>query len=241
MSKKCYMDNVINPVLETGDHWESQEFKKGTHNGEDIINRTKTRKASPCYILSIASGTVTYVGYSSTRGYYVEILHDNGKYSRYLHLLKGSIKVKKNQVINRGTVLGYMGNSGASEGIHLHLAILSKISGVDVYEDPYPYLIGEKNFDNDWKIGKYRTIKSKYIRTSPKVEVNNYVKVKECMPSVKSKLTSSNPNDKARFKVGVEVTITEFKSDTKGNLWGKMKNTYICVRDSSGNQVVKVD
>lgn len=240
MAKKKYMANVINPVLETGNHWESQEFKKGKHNGEDIINRTDKTTASPCWIIAIASGRVTYSGYNSTRGYYIEILHDNGKYSRYLHLMKDTLRFKKNDLVKKGDIVGYMGNSGASEGTHLHLAIFSKVAGVEVYEDPYLYLIGEKNFENTWELGTYKTLKSKYIRETPKVATNNYVKVKECNATIKPKLTSSKPNDKARLKVGVIVTITATASDNKGNLWGKMKNTWICIRDSSGNQVIKV-
>lgn len=240
MAKKRYIPNVVNPVLESGKHWETQEFKAGVHNGEDLISRaTGDKSATPCYIIAIASGTVTNSTYSKTRGYYVEIKHDNGKYSRYLHMKKDSIKVKKNQLIKKGDIIGFMGESGASEGIHLHLAIFSKVNGVDVFEDPFDYLIGNKTFDNEWETGTYITLKEKYIRTTPKVATNNYVKVKECLPSVKSKLTSTKPNDKARFRVGVEVTLNKFVSDNKGNLWGLMKNTYICVRDSSGNQVVK--
>ena len=240
MTKKKYLTGVVNPVLETGNHWETQEFKKGTHNGEDLINRTNITKASPCYIIAIECGRVTYTGYTSTRGYYVELQHDNGKFSRYLHLKENSIKVKKNDLVKKGDILGYMGESGVSEGIHLHLAIFSKINGVEKYEDPYDYLVGKKNFNNTWDLGIYRTIKSKYIRETPKVATNNYVLVKECNATTKPKLTSSKPNDKARFKIGVQVNITAFTSDSKGNLWGKMKNTWICVRDSSGNQVVKI-
>ena len=99
-----------------------------------------------------------------------------------------------------------------------------------------PYVdYGEEDY---WTKGKYKTLVSKYIRTSPKV-ANNYVLVKECMASVKPKLTSQKPNDKARFKIGVTVELTAFEYDSKGNLWARMKNSYICVKDSTGDQVVK--
>ena len=91
---------------------------------------------------------------------------------------------------------------------------------------------------DNWTKGTYITLFSKYIRTSPKV-ANNYVLVKDCMASVKPKLTSQKPNDKAKFKIGVTVELTAFEYDSKGNLWGKMKNTWICVKDSTGDQVVK--
>lgn len=92
---------------------------------------------------------------------------------------------------------------------------------------------------NVWVEGKYELLKSKYIRKTPEV-ANNYVLVKDCMKSVQVKLTSNKPNDKARFKIGVSVDITGFETDKKGNVWGKMKNTYICVEDSTGKQVKKI-
>ncbi len=104
------------------------------------------------------------------------------------------------------------------------------------------FIYPDVEFDEDiWYPGTYITLKSKYIRTSPEVKTDNYVYVKNCMASVKPKLTSKKPNDKAKFKVGVEVELTKFESDKKGNLWGRMKNSYICVNDSSGKQVKKVD
>ena len=91
-----------------------------------------------------------------------------------------------------------------------------------------------------WTKGTYKTLVSKYIRTSPKVATNNYVLVKECMASVKPKLTSQKPNDKAKYKKNVIVDIKNFVYDSKGNLWGLTKNTYFCVKDSTGNQVEKI-
>ena len=91
-----------------------------------------------------------------------------------------------------------------------------------------------------WVKGIYKTLASKYIRTSPKVATNNYVLVKDCMASVKSKLTSKKPNDKARFKIGVTIELNLFEYDNKGNLWGKMKNTWLCVHDKNGDQVEKI-
>ena len=246
MAKKRYLTGVVNPVLETGNHWETQEFKKGTHNGEDLINRTSSTKASPCWVIAIDCGTVTYTGYTSTRGNYVEIQHDNGKYSRYLHLKDKSIKVKKGDLVKKSTLLGYMGESGASEGIHLHLAILSKINGIEKYEDPYPYLIGEKSFNNNWDNGTYIPIKNKYVRLSAEVKTNNKIKYNS-LNKVMQSICTKDKLGYAMWEKGKEIELSDFKSDTKGNLWGvrigtssrQPTNTYICVRDSSGNQVIK--
>lgn len=236
MAKKKYIPNVVNKVIESGNHWETCPYKKGEHNGEDLINRTPTTSATPDWIVAIATGKVYKTGYSSKAGYYVYIRHNNGYYSCYMHLKKGTVKVTKNQLVAKGQRIGYMGESGNAKGIHLHLAVRPNLK---TYVDPYPYLIGERNFDNIWTVGTYITLKSKYIRTSPEVKTNNYIKVKECKPSIKPKLTSDNPNAKAKFKVGVDIEITGFSTDGKGNLWGKLENSWVCVSDKTGNQVRK--
>lgn len=235
--KKKYMPEVVNKVIESGNHWESCPYEAGIHNGEDIINRTPETKASPDWIVAIEQGKVTNVSYGTKAGYFVYIKHANGYYSCYMHLKKGTIQVKKNELVRKGQRIGYMGDSGKADGVHLHLAVKPN---TQKYTDPYPYLTGELNFDGKWKEGKYELLYSKYIRETPEVKTNNYVLVKECLPEVKPKLTSNKPNDKARFKVGAQVELTGFAVDKKGNTWGKMLNTYICVCDKSGNQVKKI-
>lgn len=239
MAKKKYIPNVVNKVIESGNHWETCAFssKDPIHNGEDLINRTPDTSATPDWIVAIENGKVYKTGYGSKSGYYVMIKHANGYYSAYKHLKKNTIVVSKNQLVVKGQRLGYMGESGNAEGIHLHLAVQPNLKS---YTDPYPYLIGEKDFDTIWTPGKYITLNKKYIRTSPEVKSNNYVRVGECKPSVKPKLTSDKPKDKARFKIGVEIELHEFKNDKKGNKWGKLDNTWICVYDKNGNQVRKV-
>ena len=229
MAKKCYIPGVTYPVLKSGNHWESQEFKKGEHNGEDLISRTPTTKASACSIIAIDDGTVSFVGYSKTRGYYVELKHQLGK-SRYLHMKKDSIKVKLGEKVKRGQTLGMMGATGEGvTGTHLHLAII--INGN--YVDPYPYLMGY--YILNLKIGNYTLIENKYIRTSPEVKATNKVKYAK----VDSDLKENFQKDKfgyARYKVGVTVHVNEIKKDKKGNYWGKTKNTWFCMFDKKGYQ-----
>jgi pyruvate/2-oxoglutarate dehydrogenase complex dihydrolipoamide acyltransferase (E2) component len=68
----------------------------------------------------LASGAVGGVGW------YVDVRSKiNGKWyvSRYAHMVPKSLKVKKGQKIEAGTILGKMGTSGASTGKHLHFEI----------------------------------------------------------------------------------------------------------------------
>lgn len=113
-----YMGMRVHPV--TG--------KKKHHNGTDAFGIG----AGPHYIEAIADSKVLHAGPSKLKkangepdgfGYYVVLLHKiNGEWytSLYAHMQKGSLKVKAGQKIEAGTVLGKMGTTGMSTGVHLH-------------------------------------------------------------------------------------------------------------------------
>ena len=232
MAKKCYIPNVKYDVLKSGNHWESQEFKKGEHNGEDLISRTPSTKAAACSIIAIDDGTVSYVGYSKTRGYYVELKHQLGK-SRYLHLKTNSIKVTLGEKVKRGDVLGMMGATGEGvTGTHLHLAII--INGN--YVDPYPFLMGY--YTLNLRTGNYILTNNKYARTTPEVKAGNKVKYSKIDPELKEKFLKDKLGY-AKYKIGVDVHVSEIKKDKKGNFWGKTRNTYFCMFDNTGFQVMQ--
>lgn len=54
----------------------------------------------------------------------VAISHANGEFSYYAHLQQLSLQVNEGQMIKRGTLLGYVGNSGNSPGPHLHFHLM---------------------------------------------------------------------------------------------------------------------
>jgi hypothetical protein len=53
-------------------------------------------------------------------GNYVVIDHLNGEYSWFAHLMNGSVKVKRGQMVKQREVIGQIGNSGDSLFPHLH-------------------------------------------------------------------------------------------------------------------------
>ena len=81
-------------------------------------------------ILAIEDGWVVGCadGYANTYpnqriyGNYVNIKHDDNWFSMYGHLLKG-LTVKLGDRVRKGQVIGYMGNSGYSNGQHLHFEL----------------------------------------------------------------------------------------------------------------------
>jgi LysM repeat protein len=97
--------------------------EKKHHNGADIIGVGK----GPFYIEAPYAGKVLKATKSTAAGggfgHFVVLLHKiNGKHytTLYAHLKDGSIKVKPGQKIEAGTVIGIMGTSGMSTGVHLH-------------------------------------------------------------------------------------------------------------------------
>lgn len=123
----------------------TREPSYSTHHGMDFINDV----GHSCNAIAVADGEVVTVqdfvdGFNDTytAGNYVRIKHESGVYSRYLHLVKGSVKVKVGQKVKAGTVLGTEGNTGYSCGTHLHFDVFDGTQ----YVDPLPYLLGEKSF-----------------------------------------------------------------------------------------------
>jgi murein DD-endopeptidase MepM/ murein hydrolase activator NlpD len=106
------------------------EKTKKHHNGDDIWGPNPK-----IYCEAWHDGTVVYAGTSRLKnadgsiggvGYYVDLRSKvNGKWyvARYGHMAEGSLKVKTGQKVEAGTILGIMGNTGASAGRHLHFEI----------------------------------------------------------------------------------------------------------------------
>ena len=88
------------------------------HKGLDIAGGGT---GSPIY--AAASGTVIYTGYGYDGGYgnNIEISHGSGYVTKYAHL--STIKVNVGQTVERGEVIGGMGETGRAYGVHLHFEV----------------------------------------------------------------------------------------------------------------------
>lgn len=62
-------------------------------------------------------------GYLELFGNYVVIRHEGGEFSTYAHLRTGSVRVKKDDVVKRGQVIGQLGYTGNSTSPHLHFQV----------------------------------------------------------------------------------------------------------------------
>lgn len=117
----------------------TQNYKAGVHNGIDLVGPGYTL----AYITAHTDGVV--VAYRNncngfedgSYGNYVKIKHDDGYYTLYAHMAYNTVRVKTGDRVQRGQILGYMGNTGMSYGGHLHWEVRNKS---DVRIDPTPYL-----------------------------------------------------------------------------------------------------
>ncbi|MBU0978771.1 MAG: M23 family metallopeptidase [Patescibacteria group bacterium] len=87
------------------------------HKAIDIANK------SGGSILAADGGTVVSAGWPNSSGYgnLVMIDHGNGYVTLYAHL--SLVQVREGQRVNRGDVIGQMGSTGRSTGVHLHFEV----------------------------------------------------------------------------------------------------------------------
>lgn len=100
------------------------------HYGTDFIGFSAVR--------AVSAGVVRGAGVLAAweaGGTQVHIAHDDGYESRSLHLVTGSPTVRAGDRVTAGQVIGTMGNTGASYGVHLHLEIHAPRA-----VDPVPFL-----------------------------------------------------------------------------------------------------
>ncbi len=102
------------------------------HSGLDIINTPRTP------IQATADGVIIHAENGGSRGLYVEIQHQFGLSTQYLHMDK--LYVKRGDIVKRGKKIGELGNTGRSTGYHLHYEV--RINGRPV--NPAKYLTLDK-------------------------------------------------------------------------------------------------
>ena len=90
--------------------------KRESHFALDIAG---TGYGSPIY--AVTNGVVSESQYRYPDGNYVCINHNNGYYTCYAHMAKQN--VVKGQVVARGDIIGYVGQSGLATGPHVHFEV----------------------------------------------------------------------------------------------------------------------
>jgi len=90
------------------------------HDGLDITGYRGTP------IRAAAVGVVSYIGWNPWdqhgRAFMIVVAHPGGYETLYGHVLP-TRRVRVGQLVHRGEVIGYMGNTGRSTGVHLHFEL----------------------------------------------------------------------------------------------------------------------
>ena len=90
----------------------------GFHTAVDITNYYY----APIYAANNGVVTMATYGYG-TYGIFIAINHNNGFGTGYAHLAAIAPGVKVGVPVERGQVIGYMGSTGLSSGVHLHFEV----------------------------------------------------------------------------------------------------------------------
>lgn len=100
------------------------------HQALDIVSSNHT----PSEIIALESGIVESVVKNKTDtdhdskgldtyGNYIKIKQNNGKSTLYAHMKYGSVNVNVGDYIEKGAIIGTMGETGNAYGKHLHLEV----------------------------------------------------------------------------------------------------------------------
>lgn len=108
------------------------------HKGVDIGAATGT----PIY--AAQDGLVFVLGVRNGYGNVIYLNHNDGRQTRYAHLSRFQPGLKEGDYVRRGSIIGYVGNTGISRGAHLHFEIRENGEAIDplraIQRDP----IGKK-------------------------------------------------------------------------------------------------
>jgi len=117
------------PHVGTGNFiWPTTSHRTSTNFGDDFLfgsyrfhSGLDINEGLNANVHASDNGVVITSEYSSGYGNYIVIDHNNGYYTLYGHLNSAAIRV--GQVVHQGEVIGYMGSTGLSTGVHVHFEI----------------------------------------------------------------------------------------------------------------------
>jgi murein DD-endopeptidase MepM/ murein hydrolase activator NlpD len=120
-----------------GERVSPTQGKEMLHKGMDIAGGVGAEIFAP------ADGTIRYSGNFGGFGRYISIEHGNGFVTKFAHMK--DLHVKKGQRVQRGDLIGSIGNSGRTTGPHLHYEVWYQNQPVD----PERFLAAKGALEND--------------------------------------------------------------------------------------------
>ncbi len=233
-----YLLNAKNNVLKNKDEKVTSDYgnrtvtvrgktKKDFHAGIDLIsNSTKDD-----YIIAFEDGVVYSIknsisGFSEkyATGNYVYINHEDGFVTKYHHIKKGSIRVKKNQFVKKGDIIGYTGNTGYVTGNHLHFAIYKDGKS----KNPKPYLLGDKNIKHsliNYTVGRY-VVDVDFLNVRKGAGTNYDKKLfSELSKNAQDQIMKIYGKQIDSLCKGIVCDVSQIKGE-----WGKIPSGWICLK-----------
>lgn len=125
--------------------WRGRGWIPGVHRGTDFGYYNADPEGTK-RVVSAAAGTVVHEsvggGWNDGWGNQYIIDHGFGIYTTYNHFRTGTMQVDVGDVIPAGTYLGQMGQTGDTDGDHLHFEVRINGTGAGNRVDPGPWLDG---------------------------------------------------------------------------------------------------
>ena len=119
-----------------------------THEPPTRIDMHGVGGSKPYHIVAAASGVIRFIvdrfsanrpGKTPCNNNYVWIEHDNGEWTKYSHLTKGSVTgvggLAVGDRVTAGTFLGFEDDVGCASGEHLHFEVAVPIDASDPIDD----------------------------------------------------------------------------------------------------------
>lgn len=159
-------------------------------------------------------------------GNYVKIKHADGTYTLYGHLSKGTITVMAGQVVEQGQVLGKMGNSGFSLGMHLHFEVRDVN---DVRVDPEQFVDINNPRPTSMSSGSFSLTETSLSKAEFKAKMRDYYNRTNNQDFYNNFLLKADEiyDASVEYHVNPELVVVTAKSESgfkpcgyTGNYWG---------------------
>ena len=229
-------------VLESGRCAITQIYKKGMHDGIDLVDVDSKGNHILGWIVAHSDGVVVGVrtnikGYveGGSYGNYVKIKHKDEYYTLYAHIAYKTIKVKLGDKVKKGQILGYMGATGTAYGGHLHFE-LRDVNDVKI--DPTLYLNKDLPSTKEFEKGyNYECLSDMYVRWGAGLGYGVKL-VKNLTKDGRKNATSQNPDAYAVYKKGTIYTALDVIKNYDG-IWAKTPSGYVSMMGVSGTKYAR--
>jgi murein DD-endopeptidase MepM/ murein hydrolase activator NlpD len=238
---------------------------RGKHGGIDLVAVTDTKASAvntKAEIYSLSDGIVVHAGWQNNYnfkegfGLYVAVKDKNGDVWYYGHL--SSVNVTKGSTIRIGTIVGVIGTTGESSGVHLHFEVRKQNSYTNTMDpatiigipsnldyisaggilnalfvgnvfNPRTHGGGGHKRDSDTGSGRGRSAGK---RTSPSQAIQS--RISNMQKSKTIKRNAVNNSSKIFTDREINTAVHDFQKDSNNNkLFSEYKN--IDMRSTSGH------